>query len=103
MIYGDYDVDGTTAVALVYSFLTKIYPHCIYYIPDRYQEGYGISSKGIDYAKGEKIGLIIAMDCGIKAVDKVAYAKTLGIDFIICDHHLPGEVLPESPQRYGWQ
>ena len=69
MIYGDYDVDGTTAVALVYSFLTKIYPHCIYYIPDRYQEGYGISSKGIDYAKGEKIGLIIAMDCGIKAVD----------------------------------
>ena len=96
MIYGDYDVDGTTAVALVYSFLTKIYPHCIYYIPDRYQEGYGISSKGIDYAKGEKIGLIIAMDCGIKAVDKVAYAKTLGIDFIICDHHLPSEVLPKA-------
>ena len=96
MVYGDYDVDGTTAVALVYSFLMKILPHCIYYIPDRYEEGYGISTKGIDYAKGENIGLIIAMDCGIKAVDKVAYAKTLGIDFIICDHHLPSEVLPEA-------
>ena len=96
MVYGDYDVDGTTAVALVYSFLTKIYPQCIYYIPDRFEEGYGISTKGIDHAKGENIGLIIAMDCGIKAVDKVNYAKTLGIDFIICDHHLPGEVLPKA-------
>ena len=96
MVYGDYDVDGTTAVALVYSFLMKIYPQCIYYIPDRFEEGYGISTKGIDHAKGENIGLIIAMDCGIKAVDKVNYAKTLGIDFIICDHHLPGEVLPKA-------
>ena len=96
MVYGDYDVDGTTAVALVYSFLMKIYPQCIYYIPDRFEEGYGISTKGIDHAKGENIGLIIAMDCGIKAVDKVNYAKTLGIDFIICDHHLPGEVVPKA-------
>ena len=96
MVYGDYDVDGTTAVALVYSFLAKIYPQCIYNIPDRIEEGYGISTKGIDYAKGKNIGLIIAMDCGIKAVDKVTYAKTLGIDFIICDHHLPSEVLPEA-------
>ncbi len=96
MVYGDYDVDGTTAVALVYSFLAKIYPQCIYYIPDRFEEGYGISIKGIEHAKEENIGLIIAMDCGIKAVDKVTYAKTLGIDFIICDHHLPGEVLPEA-------
>ena len=96
MVYGDYDVDGTTAVALVYSFLAKIYPQCIYYIPDRFEEGYGISIKGIEPAKEENIGLIIAMDCGLKAVDKVTYAKTLGIDFIICDHHLPGEVLPEA-------
>ena len=83
MVYGDYDVDGTTAVALVYSFLMKIYPQCIYYIPDRFEEGYGISTKGIDHAKGENIGLIIAMDCGIKALDKVNYAKTMGIYFII--------------------
>ena len=96
MIYGDYDVDGTTAVALVYSFLGRIHQECIYYIPDRYDEGYGISTKGIDHAKAENISLIVAMDCGIKAVDKVSYAQTLGIDFIICDHHLPGEILPEA-------
>jgi single-stranded-DNA-specific exonuclease len=96
MIYGDYDVDGTTSVALVYSFLVQNHPNCIYYIPDRYQEGYGISTMGIDYAKTKDISLIIALDCGIKAVDKVAYAKTLGIDFIICDHHLPGEVIPPA-------
>lgn len=96
MVYGDYDVDGTTAVALVYSFLKKSHPHCIYYIPDRYQEGYGISNKGIDHAKAEEVSLIIAMDCGIKAIDKVSYAQTLGIDFIICDHHLPGEAVPDA-------
>ena len=96
MIYGDYDVDGTTAVALVYSFLRQSHRECIYYIPDRYDEGYGISTKGIDHAKSENISLIIAMDCGIKAIDKVSYAQTLGIDFIICDHHLPGEILPEA-------
>ena len=96
MVYGDYDVDGTTAVALLFSFLKQNHPHCLYYIPDRYEEGYGISFKGIDHAKAEKISLIIALDCGIKAVDKVAYAQTLGIDFIICDHHLPGEELPPA-------
>ena len=96
MVYGDYDVDGTTAVALVFSFLRQIHPHCIYYIPDRNEEGYGISTKGIDQAKAENVSLIIAMDCGIKATDKVSYAQTLGIDFIICDHHLPGEELPKA-------
>ena len=77
MIYGDYDVDGTTAVALVYSFLIQNHPNCIYYIPDRYQEGYGVSTKGIDYAKTENISLIIALDCGIKAIGNVTYAQTL--------------------------
>ena len=96
MIYGDYDVDGTTSVALVFSYLTSYYSHCIYYIPDRYEEGYGISKKGIDHAKKEAISLIIALDCGIKALDNVAYAKELGIDFIICDHHLPGGDLPDA-------
>jgi single-stranded-DNA-specific exonuclease len=96
MIYGDYDVDGTTAVALVYSYLNKIHPLCSYYIPDRYQEGYGISIQGIDHAQAEGISLIIALDCGIKAVDKAQYAKGLGIDLIICDHHLPGEILPDA-------
>jgi len=96
MVYGDYDVDGTTAVALVYSFLKQSHPDCIYYIPDRYEEGYGISTKGIDQAKTENVSLIIAMDCGIKATDKVSYAHNLGIDFIICDHHLPGEELPQA-------
>ena len=96
MVYGDYDVDGTTSVALMSSFLAektqKIFP----YIPDRYTEGYGISYKGIDVAAEKGIHLIIALDCGIKAVDKVAYAKEKGIDFIICDHHLPGEELPQA-------
>ena len=96
MIYGDYDVDGTTSVALVFSYLTSYYSNCIYYIPDRYEEGYGISKKGIDHAKKEAISLIIALDCGIKALDNVAYAKEQGIDFIICDHHLPGADLPDA-------
>ena len=96
MVYGDYDVDGTTSVALVFSYLTSYYSNCIYYIPDRYEEGYGISKKGIDHAKKEAISLIIALDCGIKALDNVAYAKEQGIDFIICDHHLPGSNLPDA-------
>ena len=96
MVYGDYDVDGITSVALVFSYLTSYYPDCIYYIPDRYVEGYGISKKGIDYAKKESISLIVALDCGIKALDNVKYARELGIDFIICDHHLPGVNLPDA-------
>lgn len=96
LIYGDYDVDGTTSVALVYSFFKDIYPHISYYIPDRYLEGYGISTQGIDFAADNDISLIIALDCGIKAVDKVEYAKSKGIDFIICDHHLPGEIIPDA-------
>ena len=88
MVYGDYDVDGTTAVALVYSFLRRLgLSSLLFYIPDRYTEGYGISVKAIDYAQRKGVGLIIALDCGIKATEKVAYAKTKGIDFIICDHH----------------
>lgn len=96
MIYGDYDVDGTTAVSLVYSFLKKIYSKVSYYIPDRYSEGYGISHKGIDTAKDEGVTLIIVLDCGIKANEKIAYAKSKGIDFIVCDHHLPGDVIPDA-------
>ena len=96
LIYGDYDVDGTTAVALVYSYLRTIYDKLDFYLPDRYKEGYGVSTAGIDYAKSNNISLIIALDCGIKAIDKVEYAKTLGIDFIICDHHRPGEILPDA-------
>ncbi|MGN6394882.1 MAG: single-stranded-DNA-specific exonuclease RecJ [Mucilaginibacter sp.] len=96
LIYGDYDVDGTTAVSLVYSFFKKYYDKLDYYIPDRYLEGYGISAKGIDYAADNNFTLIIALDCGIKSVDKVAYAGTRGIDFIICDHHLPGDELPAA-------
>lgn len=97
LVYGDYDVDGTTAVALVYSFLKKHSNNYIqYYIPDRYTEGYGISFQGIDYAKDNGFSLIIALDCGIKSIDKVDYANALGIDFIICDHHRPGEVLPNA-------
>jgi single-stranded-DNA-specific exonuclease len=96
LVYGDYDVDGTTAVALVYSFLKTIYPHLAYYIPDRYKEGYGISFAGIDYANEHGYSLIIALDCGIKSVDKVDYAAERGIDFIICDHHRPGSVLPAA-------
>lgn len=96
LVYGDYDVDGTTAVALVYTYLHKIYGALDYYIPDRYTEGYGISTKGIDFAKENNFSLIIALDCGIKAVDKVKYATEKGIDFIICDHHRPGTELPEA-------
>jgi single-stranded-DNA-specific exonuclease len=96
LIYGDYDVDGTTAVALVFSFFKNIYPNVDFYIPDRYEEGYGISFRGIDYAKEHHFKLIIALDCGIKSVDKIDYANNKGIDFIICDHHLPGEQIPNA-------
>jgi single-stranded-DNA-specific exonuclease len=96
LIFGDYDVDGTTAVALVYRFFSKYYDQLEYYIPDRYLEGYGISYKGIDYAAENNFSLIIALDCGIKSVDHVAYAKAKGVDFIICDHHLPGQNLPDA-------
>ena len=96
LIYGDYDVDGTTAVALVYKFLQNFYSGLDCYIPDRYDEGYGISVKGIDYAEKNGFSLIIALDCGIKAIEKVAYAKNKGIDFIICDHHVPDNNLPDA-------
>jgi len=96
LIYGDYDVDGTTSVALVFGFLQQCYPQMDFYIPDRYKEGYGISFAGIDYAADNDISLIIALDCGIKAIDKVAYANEKGIDFIICDHHTPGEKIPDA-------
>lgn len=96
LIYGDYDVDGTTAVALVYSFLAKFYPHLAFYIPDRYKEGYGISEKGVRHAAENDFKLIIALDCGIKAIEKVKLAKDLGVDFIICDHHTPGDILPDA-------
>ncbi|OYU81390.1 MAG: single-stranded-DNA-specific exonuclease RecJ [Flavobacterium sp. BFFFF1] len=96
MVFGDYDVDGTTAVSLVSSYLKTIYPNIATYIPDRYDEGYGISYKGIDYADDNGISLIIALDCGIKSIDHVAYANERNIDFIICDHHRPGDVLPDA-------
>ena len=96
LIYGDYDVDGTTAVSLVYDYLRTRYDHIATYIPDRYDEGYGVSYAGIDFAEDNEVSLIIALDCGIKALDKVKYAKEKGIDFIICDHHRPGEILPEA-------
>lgn len=96
MVYGDYDVDGTTSVTLLYTYLKSIGGDLLAYVPDRYTEGYGISIQGIDRAKEEGISLIIAIDCGIRAVEQVAYAKELGIDFIICDHHLPGEVIPSA-------
>src|SRR5690606_5368942 len=96
LVYGDYDVDGTSAVALMYGFLKSFYPNVSYYIPDRYSEGYGISFQGIDFAEDNGFSLIIALDCGIKAVDKIEYANEKNIDFIICDHHLPGEKLPEA-------
>ena len=96
LVYGDYDVDGTTAVSLMYLFLKNKCSHVEYYIPDRYEEGYGVSCKGIDYAKINGFTLIVCLDCGIKAVEKVAYAKDQGIDFIICDHHRPGEKLPSA-------
>ncbi|MDQ3046959.1 MAG: single-stranded-DNA-specific exonuclease RecJ, partial [Bacteroidota bacterium] len=100
LVYGDYDVDGTTAVSLVYSFLKSL-PQCAagqisYYIPDRYAEGYGISFTGIDFAKDNNFSLIIALDCGIKSIDKVSYASERNIDFIICDHHRPGDTLPDA-------
>ncbi len=96
LIYGDYDVDGTTSVALVYRFLVKFYSNLEYYIPDRYSEGYGISYKGVDTASKKNVGLIITLDCGIKAVEKVNYGNSLGIDFIICDHHTPDKTLPNA-------
>lgn len=96
MVYGDYDVDGTTSVALMFGFLSKLHKDLIYYIPDRYSEGYGISFQGIDYAAQEKISLIVCLDCGVKAIEKIDYANAFNIDFIICDHHLPGEQLPKA-------
>jgi len=96
LIYGDYDVDGTTSVALMYAFFRNIYPNIDFYIPDRYTEGYGISSRGIDYAHENNCKLMITLDCGIKAVEKIKYANSMGLDVIICDHHLPGETVPEA-------
>lgn len=96
LIYGDYDVDGTTSVALLYSFLRNIYPNIDFYIPDRYKEGYGISSRGIDYAHANNCKLMITIDCGIKAVEKIKYASSLGLDVIICDHHFPGDTVPDA-------
>jgi single-stranded-DNA-specific exonuclease len=106
MIYGDYDVDGEAAVALVYTFFKKIYSNLIYYIPDRFKEGYGISSQSIEFASTNQIGLVIVLDCGIKSVDLVAFAQSKGIDYIICDHHKPGPLLPNcvailNPKREG--
>tara|TARA_A100000171_G_scaffold52996_1_gene75215 strand:+ start:26542 stop:28233 length:1692 start_codon:yes stop_codon:yes gene_type:complete len=96
LVYGDYDVDGTTSVALVASYLKSYYPNVATYIPDRYDEGYGVSYKGIDFAEDNNFSLIIALDCGVKAIDKVAYALEKNIDFIICDHHRPGAELPKA-------
>ncbi len=96
MVYGDYDVDGTTSVSTVYSYFKKYTSNLEYYIPDRYKEGYGISKIGIDYAKEQGISLIIALDCGTRSIELIDYAKTLGIDFIVCDHHLPGDELPKA-------
>ncbi|NLP57304.1 single-stranded-DNA-specific exonuclease RecJ [Lutibacter sp. B1] len=96
LIYGDYDVDGTTSVSLLSSYLKTIHPTIATYIPDRYDEGYGVSYQGIDFAEENDFTLIIALDCGIKAIDKVAYAKEKGIDFIICDHHRPGNEIPDA-------
>ena len=96
LVYGDYDVDGCTAVALVYKFLAQFYSNIDFYIPDRYNEGYGISRKGVDFAAETGVRLIIVLDCGIKAVDEIAYARSQGIDIIICDHHVPDEVLPPA-------
>ena len=96
LVYGDYDVDGCTAVALVYKFLQQYYSNIDYYIPDRYEEGYGVSCKGVDFAYETGVKLIIVLDCGIKAVEEIAYAKEKGIDFIICDHHVPDDVLPPA-------
>ena len=105
LIYGDYDVDGTTAVASIYSYLTGFYEQIGYYIPDRYKEGYGVSKIGVDFAIDNSFSLIIALDCGTKAIEEIAYAKANGIDFIVCDHHLPGEELPDAillnPKQIG--
>ena len=96
LLYGDYDVDGCTAVALVYRFLQQYYSNIDYYIPSRNEEGYGVSRQGVNYAHETGVGLVIVLDCGIKAWDEIAYAKELGIDFIICDHHVPDPVLPPA-------
>ena len=98
LVFGDYDVDGTTSVACMYRFLKKIYPgeNIAFYVPHRYREGYGVSKMGIDFAKENNFGLIISLDCGIKSIDLIAYAATLGIDFIVCDHHLPDKELPPA-------
>lgn len=106
LVYGDYDVDGTTSVALVYGFLSQFHDRLDYYIPDRYKEGYGISEEGIRWAHEQGFSLIVCLDCGTKALDRVRQAKELGIDFIICDHHMPGDELPEAvallnPKRPG--
>ncbi len=105
LIYGDYDVDGTTAVTLVYKFLQQFYSNIDYYIPDRYNEGYGVSTQGVDYAYNTDVKLVIVLDCGIKAIEEIAYAKEKGIDFIICDHHVPDDELPPAvailnPKRF---
>lgn len=96
LVYGDYDVDGTTAVALMYSFLKEQYSNVVYYIPDRYKEGYGVSFQGLDFAYQNNCKVVITLDCGIKAVEKVKYARTKGLDVIICDHHYPGDEIPKA-------
>jgi single-stranded-DNA-specific exonuclease len=98
LIFGDYDVDGTTSVASMYQFITGIYDEAFtdFYIPHRYREGYGVSRMGIDFASANGFSLIISLDCGIKSVELIGYAKTLGIDFIVCDHHLPDKILPDA-------
>ncbi|MFZ9755859.1 MAG: DHH family phosphoesterase, partial [Bacteroidia bacterium] len=96
LVYGDYDVDGTTAVSLVYSYFKNFNQNIEYYIPDRYKEGYGISQAGIEYARDQGVSLIIALDCGIRSNDLVAKAAEMGVEFIICDHHLPGESIPPA-------
>ncbi|HEX2970284.1 MAG TPA: DHH family phosphoesterase, partial [Bacteroidales bacterium] len=96
LVYGDYDVDGTTAVALMYSFLKEQYSNVEYYIPDRYKEGYGVSYEGLDFASQRNCKVVITLDCGIKAVEKVKYARSKGMDVIVCDHHYPGEEIPKA-------
>ncbi|MFN3300314.1 MAG: single-stranded-DNA-specific exonuclease RecJ, partial [Sediminibacterium sp.] len=96
LVYGDYDVDGTTSVASMFQFLQSLHEPVDFYIPHRYKEGYGISKIGIDFAKENGFSLIISLDCGIKSADLIAYAKSLGIDFIVCDHHLPDEIIPAA-------
>src|SRR5690606_10649037 len=96
LVYGDYDVDGTTSVALMYSFLRNYTEHIEFYIPDRYKEGYGVSQQGVEWAAENGFTLIISLDCGIKSADKVALAASLGVDFVICDHHLPDEDIPQA-------